>query len=60
MARLNIGYDLLTYEGDILRLLLGACVRVLKAKAPCSSRPRQARYCWVCASRTAAAAPTLV
>ena len=28
MARLNIGYDLLTYEGDILRLqVLGARVR---------------------------------
>src|SRR4029077_848200 len=33
MARLNIGYDLLTYEGDILRLHFWAhAFEVLKAK----------------------------
>ena len=33
MARLNIGYDLLTYEGDILRLKFWAhCFDILKAQ----------------------------
>ena len=33
MARLNIGYDLLTYEGDILRLKFWAhCFDMLKAQ----------------------------
>jgi hypothetical protein len=41
MARLNIDYDLLTWEGDILRLQFWArAFEVLKERAPSSCRPR--------------------
>ena len=42
MARLNIAYDLLTYEGDILRLQFWAhAFEILKAaRARCSCRRR--------------------
>ena len=41
MARLNIGYDLLTYEGDILRLQFWAhAFEILKAQGASSCRPR--------------------
>ena len=42
MARLNIDYDLLTWEGDILRLqVLGARLRGAEGEAaPSTCRPR--------------------
>jgi arginyl-tRNA synthetase len=40
MARLNVDYDLLTWEGDILRLKFWAqAFDVLKAKGACTSGP---------------------
>ena len=42
MARLNVDYDLLTWEGDILRLQFWAQAfdDAEGARAPCSCRPK--------------------
>jgi len=49
MARLNIGYDLLTYEGDILRLKFWAqCFDILKAQgAVFLQKEGKLAGCWV-------------
>jgi arginyl-tRNA synthetase len=49
MARLNIGYDLLTYEGDILRLKFWAhCFDILKAQGAVFMQTEgKLAGCWV-------------
>ena len=60
MARLNIGYDLLTYEGDILRLQFWAhAFEILKAQGAVFLQTEgKLAGCWVMRIERRRAAPT--